>query len=72
MRRSYNLEKYTPIYIYSIPIMIAKGSRSSVSNIAKGLANLGHCASKKCIIGGVKFHLFAQHQKHALPHTRIS
>lgn len=62
-----NDDKNKTILIDSMPIIIAKGSRSGFSKIAKGLANLGYCASKKLYYWGVKFHLFAEHQTNSLP-----
>lgn len=70
-RRFANDDKSKTILIDSMPIIIAKGSRSGFSKIAKGLANLGYCASKKLYYWGVKFHLFAECKENSIPKPHL-
>jgi len=59
------------IVLDSMPIMLAKGSRSGKAKVARNTANLGYCASKKVFYHGVKFHLFADYVEGALPNPHL-
>lgn len=59
------------VVIDSMPIILARGSRSHKAKVAKDTASLGYCASKKLFYWGVKFHLFAEYVKNSLPKPRI-
>lgn len=57
----------------SVPIVMAKGVRSTKAKVAKEIANLGYCATKKMNYHGLKLHnlnLMASENK--LPHPVLS
>jgi hypothetical protein len=63
------------VVLDSMPIMLAKGSRARKAKVAKGIADLGYCASKKIHYHGVKLHLFADYVANSLPnpnHLKIT
>lgn len=48
------------LVVDSMPIMIAKNSRSYKCKIAKDITAQGYCSSKKTFYAGLKLHLFAK------------
>lgn len=55
------------LLIDSMPIIMAKGSRSSKAKIAPELADKGYCATKKLYYYGIKFHLVGQRIRDTMP-----
>jgi hypothetical protein len=53
--------------IDSMPIMVAGAKRSSSACVASPICSKGYCSSKGMYYYGVKLHVFAQSQCHALP-----
>jgi hypothetical protein len=53
--------------IDSMPVMLAKGSRSSRARVAAEVADLGFCASKSSYYYGVKLHAIALQRVEKLP-----
>lgn len=51
----------------SMPVILARNSRSSTAKVAPELANKGYCASKKMYFYGVKVHLLALRRPGTLP-----
>ena len=52
----------------SMPIMMAKGQRSSQAEVASDrLASVGYCSSKDTFFHGVKLHLVVEHRSEQLP-----
>ena len=54
----------------SLPIVVAKGSRSSRAKTADEICDKGHCASKKMWYYGVKIHILAEERPHTVPIPR--
>ncbi len=59
------------VVLDSMPIMLAKGSRSRRAKVAKNTANFGYCSSKKVYYHGIKFHLFADYVENSLPNPHL-
>ncbi len=53
--------------IDSMPVMLAKSSRSNGARVAREVANRGYCASKKMYFHGVRLHAIAQRRFGAMP-----
>jgi hypothetical protein len=53
--------------IDSLPVMLAKGSRSSTARVAREVADKGYCASKASYYYGVKLHTIALRRIKKLP-----
>jgi hypothetical protein len=53
--------------IDSMPVMLAKGSRSNSARVAAEVADLGFCASKSSYYDGVKLHAIALRRIEKLP-----
>ena len=53
--------------IDSMPIIVAKNSRSSTARTAKDICNKGYCSSKDMYYYGVKFHFIGHARYHKLP-----
>ena len=53
--------------IDSVPVMLAKGSRSNKAKVAKDLADTGYCATKATFYRGVKLHMIAIRRVKKLP-----
>ena len=53
--------------IDSLPVMLAKGSRSQQARVAKEVADKGYCASKSSYYYGVKLHTIALRRTQQLP-----
>jgi hypothetical protein len=53
--------------IDSMPVMLAKGSRSNRARVAQEVANKGFCASKSSYYYGVKLHAIALRRTQQLP-----
>ena len=51
----------------SMPIIVAKGSRSYSAKVAPELCDRGYCASKKMTYHGLKLHVFGFARKKKLP-----
>ena len=61
------LESGSDRVLDSLPVMLAKGSRSSSARVAREIANKGYCASKKLYYRGLKLHLLAGKRPGRLP-----
>ncbi len=53
--------------IDSLPVMLAKGTRSSTARVAKEVADKGFCSSKSSYYHGVKLHTIALRRTNKLP-----
>ena len=53
--------------IDSMPVMLAAGSKSKRSRVAREIANTGFCATKQTHFHGVRLHLIARRQPQKLP-----
>ncbi len=53
--------------IDSLPVMLAKGGRSSTARVAKDVADKGFCATKSTFYYGVKLHTIAVRRTNKLP-----
>src|SRR5260221_3063671 len=53
--------------IDSMPIIVAKGSRSSNARSAKEICNKGYCSSKDMYYYGLKFHFIGHARHHKIP-----
>lgn len=62
-----NLDCETECLLDSLPVCLAKGSRSSSAKVASEIANKGYCSSKKLYYHGVKLHLLGQRRVKKLP-----
>jgi hypothetical protein len=51
----------------SLPILLAKGTRTDAAKVAKEVANKGYCATKKLYYHGVKLHLLGRRRVKQLP-----
>ena len=67
--RNWNLENH--FVVDSMPIIMAKDSRSTKCKTANELANKGYCASKKTYYYGVKFHLISDRREGTLAAPRF-
>ena len=54
----------------SMPVVVAKGSRSERAKTADELCDKGYCASKKMWYYGVKIHVLAEEREHSIPIPR--
>jgi hypothetical protein len=54
----------------SMPVIVAKGSRSGRARSAKELCDKGYCASKKMWYYGAKIHIMAEERSHTVPLPR--
>jgi len=54
----------------SLPIVVAKGSRSSRAKTADEFCDKGYCPSKKMWYYGVKIHILAEERPHTVPIPR--
>jgi len=54
----------------SMPVVVAKGSRSNRAKTASELCDKGHCASQKMWYYGVKIHILAEERVHSVPIPR--
>ena len=54
----------------SMPVVVAKGSRSERAEAASELCDKGWCASKKMWYYGVKIHILAEERGHSVPIPR--
>lgn len=61
----------TDCLIDSMPIMLARGSRSVGARVAREQADQGYCASKQMYYHGVKMHVWARKQYRKLPTAEI-
>lgn len=55
----------------SMPIVLARGSRSMTAHVAREEADQGYCASKQMYYHGVKLHILARKQYRRLPTAEI-
>jgi hypothetical protein len=53
--------------IDSMPVMLASGSKSKRSRVAREIANTGFCATKQTHFHGIRLHLIARRKPEALP-----
>lgn len=56
----------------SMPIVVAKSTRSGSALVAKGLCDKGYCSSKKMYFYGVKLHFVALKRERTLPIPLLS
>ena len=54
----------------SMPVVVAKGSRSGRAKTASGLCGKGYCPSQKMWYYGVKIHILAEERAHTIPIPR--
>jgi len=54
----------------SMPVVVAKGSRSNNAKTAGELCDKGHCVSQKMWYYGVKIHILAEERTHSVPIPR--
>jgi hypothetical protein len=54
----------------SMPVVVAKGSRSQRAKAADELCDKGYCASQKMWYYGVKIHVLAEEREHTVPIPR--
>ena len=59
------------LLVDSLPIMLAKGSRSSRAKVARQLCAKTYCASRDQWYYGVKLHMVGQKRQGALPFPRL-
>jgi hypothetical protein len=55
----------------SMPVIVAKGSRSGRAETASEFCDKGYCSSKKMWYYGVKIHILSEERSHAIPIPRI-
>jgi hypothetical protein len=53
--------------IDSVPVMLARGGHAYRARVAREVANVGYCASKKTYFHGVRLHTIAQRRCGAMP-----
>ena len=53
--------------IDSLPVMAALGGHAYSATLARAVADVGYCASKKIYFHGVRLHTIAQRRSGALP-----
>lgn len=53
--------------IDSLPVMLAKGGHAYTATVAREVADVGYCASKKTYFHGVRLHTIAQRRNGTLP-----
>jgi hypothetical protein len=53
--------------IDSLPVMLAKGCNAYTARVARDLASIGYCASKKIYFHGVRLHTIAQRRSGTIP-----
>lgn len=53
--------------IDSVPVMLAKGSHAYTARVARDVANVGYCASKKTYFHRVRLHAIAQRRCSRMP-----
>lgn len=58
---------YLDHIIDSVPVMLAKGGHAYTARVARDVANVGYCASKKMYFHGVRVHAIAQRRFQAMP-----
>jgi len=56
--------------IDSVPIVVAKGSRSNKAKAVSELCDKGYCSSQKMWYYGVKIHILAEERPHSVPIPR--
>jgi len=61
----------TDCVLDSMPIMLARGSRSPGAKVAREEADQGYCASKQMYYHGVKLHVLARKQYRKLPNAEM-
>jgi hypothetical protein len=54
----------------SMPVVVAKGNRSSRAKTANEICDKGYCASKKMWYYGVKIHILSEEREHSVPVPR--
>lgn len=68
---SKNTSKENIIVVDSMPIILAKGFRSTCAKVAKSICTQGYCASKKLYYWGLKLHLFSDYVDNTLPVPKL-
>lgn len=53
--------------IDSLPVMLAKGGHAYAARVARDVADVGYCASKRTYFHGVRLHAIAQRRNERLP-----
>jgi len=53
--------------IDSLPVMLARGGHAYTATVARAVADVGYCASKKIYFHGVRLHTIAQRRRGLLP-----
>ncbi len=53
--------------IGSVPVMLAKGGHAYTARVAREVADVGYCASKRTYFHGVRLHTLAQRRSERLP-----
>jgi hypothetical protein len=53
--------------IDSMPVMLAKGGHAYMARVARDVADVGYCASKKTYFHGVRLHTIAQRRRGTIP-----
>jgi Transposase DDE domain len=56
--------------IDSLPVMLARGGHAYTARVARAVADVGYCASKKIYFHGVRLHTLAERRSGQLPRPR--